>query len=70
MSEPNQGDETMVTDTINFDYLKANTETIGPDVERYLKYLQSEGKTPGGMQRTRTNLNTFFTYAPTTEPSD
>ena len=60
----------MVTDTINFDYLKANTETIGPDVERYLKYLQSEGKTPGGMQRTRTNLNTFFTYAPTTEPSD
>ena len=60
----------MVADTISSDYLKANTESIGLDVERYMKYLQSEGKTPGGMQRTRTNLNTFFTYAPTTEPSE
>lgn len=60
----------MVTDTISSDYLKANTETIGLDVERYMRYLQSEGKTPGGMQRTRTNINTFLSHAPTTEPSE
>ena len=54
----------------SFDYLNYNLRCLENDIERYISYLESEGKTPGGLERTRMDLRIFFTYAPSPKPSE
>ncbi len=59
----------MVSSAIESDYIKADTESMGPAIERYIRSLEPEGRSPGGLEKLKNNLKLFFRYAPTTEPS-
>ena len=58
----------MVTEALSTDYIN-RAEKLDDGIERYLKYLESEGKTPGGVMRTRECLDAFFRYCPDEELS-
>lgn len=59
----------MVVKRTATDYLKGNLEKIGPKIDSYLSYIESQGRGRNAVRDIRSNLHSFFMRTPTVEPS-